>query len=265
MRLAVDGIGVVAPGLADWPGTAAVLRGEARYLLAEVGRLSPQMLPANERRRATPATRLALEAARQAVAGSGVDARDLPSVFASADGDMSLVDAMCRWICAETPAISPTVFHNSVQNAVAGYWSIATGSMRASTSVACWDGTVAAGLLEVGTQLAADGGRSLLVAYDVPAPPPLDTHRHFPAPFASALSVSYPGAGGTGALLTLAISARESEDALPSALGPQLEALRAGNPAARILTLLHALACGGPAVVHLGYLPGLAVRIEVEG
>jgi hypothetical protein len=265
MRLAVDGMGIVAPGLADWPSTLAVLRGDIAYVPAEIGRLSPLMLPPNERRRATLPTRLALEAARQAIAGMGSAPTDLPSVFASADGNMALVDAMCRGICSEPPAISPTVFHNSVHNAVAGYWSIATGCMRTSTSVACWDGTVAAGLLEAATQLAADGGRLLFVAYDVPAPPPLDAHRHFSAPFAGALLLSQVVAGSGGTRLTLELTADSLEDRLPEALGAEIEALRAGNPAARLLTLLHALARGKPTVVHLGYLPGLGLRVEVEG
>ena len=44
--------------------------------------------------------------------------------------------------------VSPTQFHNSVHNAAAGYWSIATGSQQAAHLPGCHDVTAAAALLK---------------------------------------------------------------------------------------------------------------------
>ena len=69
-----------------------------------------------------------------AVRASGRDPATLPSVFTSAHGDLAVNDYMCATLATQPTAISPTRFHNSVHNAAAGYWTIATGCHAASSA-----------------------------------------------------------------------------------------------------------------------------------
>ena len=64
----------------------------------------------------------------------GRDPATLPSVFTSAHGDLAVNDYMCATLATQPTAISPTRFHNSVHNAAAGYWTIATGCHAASSA-----------------------------------------------------------------------------------------------------------------------------------
>jgi hypothetical protein len=264
MRARALGLGIVAPGFPDWPGAAAVLRGEQGYEAGALAVPPPAGLTPNERRRATLATRLALEAARQATAQAGPAPRGLASVFASADGDMALIDSMCRAIYEHGESPSPTVFQNSVHNAVAGYWSIAEGCRQGSTSIAAGDGSFAAGLLEATTQVVCTGAPALLVAFDVPAPELLHPHRPFVCAFACALLLAPAAADDRGA--TLALTLEDAADAPPETPMPDdaLETLRSGNPAARALPLLAALAGSRAARVVLPYWPDLRLAADVE-
>ena len=66
-----------------------------------------------------------------------IDPADLAVVFSTAMSDMRTNDYMCR-VLVDTPgAVSPTKFHNSVNNAATGYWSIATGSSK-RTRTSAW-------------------------------------------------------------------------------------------------------------------------------
>ena len=47
-------------------------------------------------------------------------------MFASTYGDLAITDYMCSTLAKAPMTLSPTRFHNSVHNAAAGYWSIAT-------------------------------------------------------------------------------------------------------------------------------------------
>ena len=53
LRVRLRGLGVLAPGLADWAQCAACLRGEAPYQPAATVLPAPDMLPPAERRRAS--------------------------------------------------------------------------------------------------------------------------------------------------------------------------------------------------------------------
>ncbi len=213
---------------------------------------------------ATLPSRLALEASRQVLEVTKTDPAQFSSVFASSDGDLALVDAMCTSICREPPSVSPTIFHNSVHNAVAGYWSIAFGCMQASTSIAAWDGTFAAGLVESAAQLATDADELLLVAYDVPVAGKLDSHRHFCAPFACALTLSNTETTAAIASLRISIEPGEQGTVLPSKLGTELDSLRLGNPAARSLSLFHAIATLRHGPLHLPYLANASLCVRVN-
>ena len=100
---------------------------------------------------------------------SGRDAASLPSIFTSAHGDLAVNDYMCSTLASQPTLISPTKFHNSVHNAAAGYWTIATGCHEASTALTAFDASFGAGLLEAARQCQADARPVLLVAFDVEA------------------------------------------------------------------------------------------------
>lgn len=267
-RLDLLGVGFMAPGLADWAGARAVLRGAAPYQPAPLPAPSPAALPPNERRRATLGTRLALAVTEQATRGLGLDPAALPAVFAASESDLGIIDRLCTDIFGRRTPVSPTVFHNSVHNAVAGYWSIAQGCRAASTSLSAWDGSLAAGLLEAAVQLTEATRPLLLIAYDLPGPPLLAAHRPLAGPCAAALLLAPaathpPGAAPALATLALDLAPAGPPETLPPALGADLEALRAGNPAARVLPLLWRLAAGTAGAVRLPYLADLDLVVEV--
>jgi hypothetical protein len=264
-------VGLVAPGIPDWGQGRAVLAGTLPYVPAPIPNLVPAALPPNERRRATQGTRLVLEAGAQALAGLDLDPSRVPSVFAASESDLGIIDRLCTEIFGQGIGVSPIVFHNSVHNAVAGYWSIAQGCRAPSISLSAWDGSLAAGLLESAAQLhGGEGGQPLLlVAYDLPGPWPIDAHRHLAGPFACALVLaardgSAPSAGRPLAGLVLGLGPRGPEDRLPPALGDPLETLRGGNPAARVLPLLRRIAAADPGPVRLPYLDDLDLIVEVQ-
>jgi hypothetical protein len=165
----VDGIAFWAPTLPGWAIARAAFRGEAEPLATPARRPAPEILAPAERRRAPDTVALALEVAAAAVRESGLDATTLPSIFASTHGDLAVNDYMCATLASEPTAISPTRFHNSVHNAAAGYWTIATGCREASTALTAFDASFGAGLLEAASQCLADARPVLLVAFDVAA------------------------------------------------------------------------------------------------
>ena len=167
--LFIDGIAFWAPTLPGWAAARAAFRAESQPLAIPAKRPAPEILAPAERRRAPDTVALALEVAAAAVRESGFDAATLPSVFTSAHGDLAVNDYMCSTLASEPTLISPTKFHNSVHNAAAGYWTIATGCREASTALTAFEASFGAGLLEAALQCQADARPVLLVGVDVEA------------------------------------------------------------------------------------------------
>ena len=257
-RLTVSGIGFAAPGLVGWPTARDCLAGTAAYRPGPLPRLSPVGLPANERRRLSTTMRLALAVAEEALGGTPESARQAATVFASANGDGDIINAICEELARPEPAVSPTQFHNSVHNAPAGYWSIAAKAMTPHTAVAAHDATFSAGLIEAAT-MTTDGMPVLLVAYDRPLPEPLNKTRPGHGEFACALLL-HRQPGGTSAGLSLRLESGGEESTVAD---PMLEALRTDNPAARALPLLAALARGqAGAEIRLPYVTGTKLVVS---
>lgn len=235
----VAGIGLCAPGMADWAAACAVLSGAA-----EPGGTLPNptaaILPPAERRRCGRATRYALQAAQEAMARAGLPPDEAAAVFTSSDGDGENLHHILESLAQPEREVSPTRFHNSVHNAAAGYWNIATKAHTPANCLSAFDSSFAAGLLEAAVQATAENIPVLLVAYDLPFPSPLDQARPVEAPFAAALLLT-PQASAT-ALARLQISLTAQMEAGTAMAEPPLETLRAGNSAARSLPLLHAIA-----------------------
>lgn len=255
--LYVEAVGIAGPGLAGWTAAAPVLAGQAPYVPAELAPYSPELLPPNERRRATATVRLAFRCAEDALRGSSLPAADLATVFASADGDMDVVHRINQGLAQPARLVSPTDFHNSVHNAAAGYWSIAVGSRQPSTSLAADDASFAAGLVEAAALAAGDALNVLLAAYDIRAPQPLAAKRPTPEAFGTALVLTPAATPNSLAALALV----PSEAAQTSLADAGLEALRRGNAAARALPLLRLLARREAGVV---VLPGVASAWQVS-
>lgn len=176
IRMAVGGIGVRAPGVAHWD---ALVENPNYNIPIEPVPEQPkgvgEGLPATERRRATPVTRLALDLAMEAAGDR--DKTSLSAVFCSSGGEVTVVHQIFSMLAEGDKVLSPTAFHNSVHNAAAGYWSIASGSGHPADSLCAFNDSFGAGLAECCLRY-ADGQRNLLlVAYDVPPPYPISLHR----------------------------------------------------------------------------------------
>ena len=168
----ITGIGFWTRGLPSWDAARSFLEDGKLAELAPA-RPAPQLLAANERRRAPETVAVALEVALAACRAAGRDPSTLPSVFASTHGDMEITDYMCATLVDQPGTISPTRFHNSVHNAAAGYWTIGAGAMAPATALSAYDATFTMGLLEAMVQLASGSDEVLLVAYDGSAKGPL--------------------------------------------------------------------------------------------
>jgi len=258
--IAVEAVGLWFSGASDWATGREVLLGRRAADLSLALPKAPAIVPPNERRRLTPTIALALHVAWEAVKNSGMEAVHLPSVFVSSEGDAGIVDRICDTLAVDALALSPTLFHNSVHNAPAGYWSIAVKSMEASTTLSAHDGSVAAGLLEAATQVAIAEKPLLLVFYDVPPPPPLLEKRPLTAAFGAALVLSPSNRPATLGTLELNVCGAREETIMESR---HLEALRVGNPAARSLPLLAALARSSNEYVTLPFNGGCGLQIKV--
>src|SRR4051812_6400043 len=147
LAVRIAGVGLVGPGIDGWSRGREILAGRLPYSPTATVIPSPDILPPTERRRAGKSVRIALAAGLQAAADAHLEARDLVSIFASSGGDGETLHAICESLASDDRELSPTRFHNSVHNAPAGYWGIATGSMHPSDTVAAFDASFAAGLL----------------------------------------------------------------------------------------------------------------------
>ncbi|HEY7761072.1 MAG TPA: beta-ketoacyl synthase chain length factor [Burkholderiales bacterium] len=260
----IEGIALWGSRFPGWELARAVLRGEARAPQAPAPRPLPALLPANERRRAPDSVAIALEVAAKACAAAGRDPRSVNSVFASTHGDLAVTDYMCETL-AHTPAqLSPTKFHNSVHNAAAGYWTIATGCKAPYTSLSARAWTFAEGLLEALVQADCDATAVLYVAYDIEACGPLATMAPSRGMLGAGLVLAARRSPRAQALLRWELREQDSPRA-PAARHTQLAA---GNAMAGCLPLFEALARDAsmhPAPERLAYPlgPGLVLALEI--
>ncbi len=249
---------IAAPGLPDWQSASPVLAGKRPYQAAPLEEQVPDILPPTAQRRGSASTLLAARVAQETLADSDCNPEDLATVFASSLGDPQITDQLCRALAMPSPMLSPTRFHNSVHNAPAGYWNIATGSMQPGTSLAAHDASFAAGLLSASAQCRAETCPVMLVAYDLPYAQPLNGARPLSALFATALVLTPRQTRYSRLHAELSLSVEQAATGMPQ---PQLESLRLGNPAARALPLLALLAAPAETRLNLEYLPGSSLEL----
>ncbi|MDR7100009.1 hypothetical protein J2X04_002390 [Lysobacter niabensis] len=261
LRATIEGIGFWAGGLPSW--TAARAYANGGVLVADApARPAPQLLAANERRRAPETVAVALDVALAACTAAGREPAALPSVFASAHGDLAITDYMCTTLASDPRSVSPTRFHNSVHNAAAGYWTIGAGAMQPATAISAGDASFAQGLIEALAQLESGSDAVLLVAYDSASVGPLRQVT--------------PSQGLLGAALVLARHERAGAPVLSVELGAggttrgtgPLARHAEGNAMAPMLPLFDALARDGirdiPDTAILPAGPGRALTVRIH-
>ncbi|MFP5419319.1 MAG: beta-ketoacyl synthase chain length factor [Gammaproteobacteria bacterium] len=259
MRVALQGIGLYAPGLPDWQAAIPLLRGEQDWLAAPAPAVTLP-LPSAERRRTSACARAAWAAAEQALAAAGRDAREVNTVFCSSGGDGAILHQLCTALASPERAVSPTQFHNSVHNAPAGYFSIAHASHAASTSLCHHAAPFAAGLLEAAVQVSTEDSAVLLVGFDLVAPFPLAPL--WPAQQDFAVALLLAPAGREPALAQWRIALSTEAPAAHAESASWIARFVRDNPLAQSLHPLSALASGKPVRHRFPYLDTLSLELE---
>ena len=255
----VMGVGAWAPGAPNWQCLQAMLRGEAAAMDGAPASPAGMILPAAERRRAPDGVRLAAEVAAQATGMAGIDPATVPCVFASTQGELAITDYVCETLARSPLELSPTKFHNSVLNAPAGYWTIATGCTGASSAVTAHHRSFAAGLLEAAAFACAEGTPVLFAACDVASTGPLAEMTRTTLAFGMALLLQPDGSKGVR--LNLALH-RGAAEPVPAVTWP---VVARDNPAnADALALLSLLAGANASNLRLPLSSGLSLDMEIE-
>jgi hypothetical protein len=259
MRVYLQAVGLVAPGLPDWPSCRNILIGKHCYNPVPIMRFNPVNLPANQRRRITPTIRIALQAASEAMQSCSAGSEEVATVFASDSGDLEITDRICTALCQHERPVSPTDFHNSVHNAPAGYWTIGWHCHRPSTSISAGYACAASGLLEAASQALCNDYPVMLVVYDHTPPATLANSQTVTIPFAAALVIGCMRNTESLGMLTMTPTNRPAGQGLKNG---GLEQIRNGNPAAQVLLLLELLAGDTHDHCVLPYLGGNGLLVD---
>jgi hypothetical protein len=218
-RVDIAGIGVLAPGLDGWDAARSVLSGATPFTPRDVVPQPSPRLAAAERRRLNANASWALAVASEALDAAPDVARGaLASVFGSADGDGDVLAQTLAALVAAPAVMSPTLFHNSVFNAPAGYCSIAHRLTGASTSLCAGEWTFAAALVDACDQVLVDAVPVLCVVVDTAYPPALGGMRARVASFACALLLRPMDAATPTSLGSIAIAAGVTASPPPAAV-----------------------------------------------
>jgi hypothetical protein len=261
LRVSVGGIGLLGPGFDGWMSGRRILAGEEAWKAGVMPQTQqPTSLPPAERRRCPQSARIALAVAQEALDASGVRADEVATVFGASNIDWELTHAAYEALAGDPPKTSPIRFQNSVHNAAAGYWSIATRSRRASTSISVSDWTFSAALLDATIQACVEKTPVLVVVCELPSRPPLSALCPIEMGLAVALLLR-PG-DLPGAIATLDISLDEKGDSRECAEGVP-EPMRR-TPSARALPLLATIATGRSGVVMIDYLDGFVLKVKIQ-
>lgn len=264
MKVFINGVSAYLPGAPDWSTVKKLMLGATADAVADAllrVTYKPSLLPANERRRASESVKLAFAVCEPIFLAHEDRLKAAPSVFASSGGDYIIFDKVCRALCTQERHVSPTLFHNSVHNAPAGYWSIASESMALSTSIAAGTYTAAAGVLEAAAIACEQSSPVLLACYDICPVSPIADVRNIDFPFGFGLLLDTQPSEHSLASLQVGLGAtRQSEPPLPASLS----AIAEGNPVASVLPLLHHLACLQSGTVALALSSSQSLILDVD-
>lgn len=267
MKLYLNYINAILPGVAhSWIDFAPLLLDDDVSAFDDIKQVKykPTILPANESRRASTTVKLAFQVCEPIHQRLSDDELHYQSVFATSGGDYAIFDKICKVLVQDERQVSPTQFHNSVLNAPAGYWGIATQNQNASTTLSGSHYSPALGLVESATRILCNEKPVLLCGYDICPPSPLNQVRDIAKPFAFAMYFSCIASPRVYAELELEI-VNEGDPLVKIALPKHLNILERSNPMLRILPLLHLLSKreAGEALIPLGEKQFLRVCVNV--
>jgi hypothetical protein len=227
--------------------------------------LQPELIPPRERRRAPHFVKMAIEVMQQACSMAGMAPHRPAIVFASQMSDMEITDYMCRVLAESPQLVSPTKFHNSVHNAAAGYWSIATESHAPANAIAAFDRSPSLALLEAAAQLSVEHTPVLVVMQDAAPPLPFEYICPESSSFAGALLIAPPG-DCIRPLVRCRLSTSPTKVDWPE-MPLRLPDGLAGNASARILPLLVAAMRPAAGVLNLNFpaAPRLSLQLRLQG
>jgi hypothetical protein len=239
----IQSIGLFGTGFENWAAAEPILSGEQPYVATALIPPSPEWLPPAERRRTSDIIRLAMVAGKEALANAQVSPSESATVFSSSGGSGEVIHQICESLASDDRDVSPTRFHNSVHNAPAGYWGIAAKNEWPSTSLCGHDASFAVGLIEAIAQAKSVNHPVLLLVHDLPYPEPLNSVRPVQGLFSLALLLSAHHDDRARYTLTLDPGAANQDTYQETIMADELlERFRLGNPAARALPLLVAIA-----------------------
>ncbi len=240
MRCSVKAVGAWGQNYTSWVELTELL---SKGSTAENTSTSPkpEIIPANERRRAPLPVKLAVESSWQATQTAGIDPKELACVFVSGLGDTQLTDYMCKTLASENMQLSPTKFHNSVHNAAAGYWTISTGCMKAANSVAGFNESVSLALFEAFCQCIEENAPVLIAFYDSPVSEILKPLLKNDQSFSAAIIIEPSTSDDDNNILEMSVTS-VSSDWPKLQLEANLHESYEKNPSARILSVLKLLA-----------------------
>ena len=261
MKVFVESVGIVAPGLPDWDAAKPILAGHAVYEATGLALPPVELLPSAERRRTGFPVKLAISVGHQALVNGQHPLDNIATIFTASSGDGDVIDEICKTLASTDKQVSPTRFHNSVHNAPSGYWGIATGSMLPSTSLCGYDWSFSIGLLEAAVQVNTEYDEVLLIAYDAPYPGPLGKRRGVSAIFGTALLITRQRTAKSIAALDITLPGTAMDQSVMD--DPGLETLRQTNPAARALPLLRALVTKQPQSIFLESGPRQTLVVQL--
>lgn len=243
--------GVLGPGLESLARLRLACRGEPLQAAQPLVLPAPPQLPANERRRASQAVRLALACIAQALEDSPFEPAALRAVFASDEGTGEVCQQMLQAL-ATTRQVSPLLFTNSVHNAPSGYFSIGWQNRQAATVVSLGLESFACGLLCAVTEAAASRQPVLLVVSDPAMTAPLDEL----LPIVHGTAAAWVLTAGEGQAPVPALGRFRMElqaAAAPSPLPAWLPTAWHGNSSARALAALGLLEQPAGTVARFGF------------
>ncbi len=257
MRISIDAVGVLAPGLPDWETAKTVLAERSGYIAAPLEAPQPACLAAAERRRSSPTVRLAIAVVEQALQQTALAPPDMAMVFSSYEAAGLITHQLCE-VLAGSREVSPTQFHNSVHNAPSGYYSIAMNARRAGSSVCRGEWSFAAGLLNAVVQVVAENAPVLYVCYDSPLPSPMC--EVMPVLESTAIALVLTPAGGPSSLATWDVAIAPCKGAV--AWQNWVPFLWYANASARGFAALELLANPGCRAAALPLSPELNLEVK---
>lgn len=226
--IAVDGIGFWAPGYAD---LSAYRAGEADDTL-----IMPkcEVVSARAKRGTSRIGRMLAEVVTQAAADASVALETVPTVYASAWGEIDIMVNLLGQIADGDVGLSPLRFKHSVHNSASGMVSIGAGNRNFSTALAAGRRTFEQGMLEALTYLATTEAEHIILAVaEDRLPAPLDRFGEYEA---LAVAFCFGKELTEGAHGAVSFPARAAEPARPT-----LPEAYAENPTAFALPVLDAL------------------------